>query len=173
MSAPNDAIRLDPNELYSPQVEAYLEEQAILRRAVPEEERRPLLIRILYANCFSLSLAGAAGALAAWAMLEPFFDDRAVGDEASTIVHYILFPTVAGMIGLFLGSVEGLICRNPRRALICAAVGLGVGFGGGLIAIFAAGLIFVIMTAVAVRFWKNPQPNQMPTGLALLIFMMG
>src|SRR5207249_8431176 len=76
-------------------------------------------------------------------------------------------------IGVFLGAAEGIMCRNLQRALICAVVGLGVGFGGGLISIFGAGLIFGIMTAVALQFWKNPQPGQMPTGVALLILMMG
>jgi hypothetical protein len=173
MSMPNTPIRLDSSELYSPKVEAYLEEQAVLRRAVPEEDRRPLLIRILYANYFYLSLAGMAGALAAWAMLEPFFGEEEAAHKRVGLVGFLLFPTVAGMIGLFLGSVEGLICRNPLRALICAVVGLGVGFGGGLLALIPAGLIFAIMVQITVHFWKNPQPNQMPTGLPLLILIMG
>src|SRR4029077_8844708 len=35
-----------------------------------------------------------------------------------------------------------------------------------------AGIIFIIMTTVAVQFVKNPHAGR-PTGLALLIFMMG
>jgi Ca-activated chloride channel family protein len=50
---------------------------------------------------------------------------------------------------------------------------LGIGFGGGLIALVVGGVIFTVMSAVAVQFWKNPQPNTMPTGFALLILMMG
>jgi hypothetical protein len=65
------------------------------------------------------------------------------------------------------------MCRNLRRAILCGVVGLGIGFGGGLIALFAAGIIFAVMSAIAFSFWKNPQPGQMPTGLALLILMMG
>jgi hypothetical protein len=52
-------------------------------------------------------------------------------------------------------------------------VGLGIGFGGGLILVFVAGIIFILTTALAVRFWKNPQPDKAPTGLALLILMCG
>lgn len=77
------------------------------------------------------------------------------------------------MVGLFLGCVEGLMCRNLRRAAICGLVGLGVGFGGGLLAMVISIPMFLIMTALAVQLWKNPQPDQMPTGIALLVFMMG
>ena len=85
----------------------------------------------------------------------------------------LLFPTVAGFIGLFLGAAEGLMCRNPLRALISAAVGLAVGFVGGAVAMFAAGIVFSISAAMAVQFVKNPGVMQRPTGMALLILMMG
>jgi hypothetical protein len=75
------------------------------------------------------------------------------------------------MIGLFLGAAEGMMCRNLRRAAICGTVGLGIGFAGGLIGLFAAGVIFTITVNMALPFWKNR--NQMPGGMALLILMMG
>ena len=40
-------------------------------------------------------------------------------------------------IGMFLGAAEGIMCRNAQRAAICAAVGLGVGFAGGLVSVFS------------------------------------
>jgi Inner membrane component of T3SS, cytoplasmic domain len=172
MGPSEQPLRLEASDLYSARVEAYLEEQAVLQRAIPEVEPRPLLVRIFLSSYFYLSLASAAGALTAWAMLEPFFDERTVG-EGFDLVHLLLFPTVAGMIGLFLGAAEGLMCRNFSRAAICAVVGLGIGFGGGLVAIFIGGIVFTLSAALAVRFWKNPQPDEMPTGLALLILMVG
>jgi FHA domain len=172
MATPSQPIRLDADELYSPKVEAYLEEHAMMRRAVPEAAPRPLLARIFFSSYFYLSLASGAGGLCAFALLEPFVDDRSLG-HGFTLVGLLLFPTVAGMIGLFLGSAEGIMCRNFRRAAICAVVGLGVGFGGGLVALFLAGIIFTIMTSLAVQFWKNPKEGEMPTGIALLIFMSG
>jgi hypothetical protein len=33
--------------------------------------------------------------------------------------------------------------------------------------------VFAITTQLAVSFWKNPREDEMPTGFALLIFMMG
>jgi hypothetical protein len=168
----NEPLRLGQDDLYSPKVEAYLEEQAVLRRAVPEAEPQSLLVRILYASWFYLSIASGIGAFVAWAMMEPFFEEDEEGPRAS-VVNFLLFPTVAGMVGLFLGSAEGLMCRNFPRAAKCAVVGLGIGFGGGLVALFVAGFIFVLMTALAVQFWDNPRPGAMPGGIALLIIMMG
>jgi hypothetical protein len=166
-------LRLGIEELHSPQVEAYLEEQAVLRRAVPEIPQQPLVLRILFSSYFYLSVTSALGAFLAWAALEPFFDDREGIAQRPSLVALLFFPTVAGMIGLFLGAAEGLMCRNPRRAAISAAVGLGIGFGGGLIALFPAGIIFNLMIQLALGFWKDPQRGEMPTGLALLILMMG
>lgn len=170
----NDPIRLDREDLYAPKVEAYLEEQAVLNRPVPEVEPRPLLARIFLSSYFYLSVASGLGALCAWALLEPFLDDREM-DRADGIQLAMLltFPTVTGFIGLFLGAAEGIMCRNPQRALISSVVGLGVGLGGGLLALIPTGIVFTLMTQLAVAFWKDPQPDQMPTGIALLIFMMG
>jgi hypothetical protein len=173
MPSPNQPIRLEADDLFSPQVEAYLEEHQLLRRDVPEVPPTPLVLRILYSSYFYLSMAGAGGALVAWAILEPFIDDWAIAQGRQGIVVFLVFPTVAGFIGLFLGAAEGIMCRNPQRALISAVVGLGVGFGLGLVSIFAAGFLFVIMAGIAVAFAKNPQPNKPLTGFALLIFMMG
>jgi hypothetical protein len=173
MPPSNEPWRLSDDDLYSTRVEDYLDEREARQRGVPDIEPQPLIVRILYSSSFYLSLAGAIGALCGWGVLEPFFHDREVAQHEFDFAAILLFPTVAGSIGLFLGAVEGVMCRNLQRAMICAVVGLGVGFGGGLISLFAAGLIFKIMTAVALQFWKNPQDGKMPTGLALLILMMG
>ena len=36
MSLPDEPLRLNESDLYSPRVDAYLEEQAVLQRAIPE-----------------------------------------------------------------------------------------------------------------------------------------
>jgi hypothetical protein len=51
----------------------------------------------------------------------------------SRAASMLFFPVVGGMIGLFIGAVDGLICRLPRRALISGGVGLMVGIVGGFI----------------------------------------
>jgi hypothetical protein len=172
MSASQPPIRIDRDALYSDQVESYLEVQRALRREIGEIEPQPLIVRIVYSSWFYLSIASGLGAFLAWLVLVPFFDDNPL-QQGLNIAAVLMFPTVAGSIGLFLGAAEGAICRNLNRALLCGAVGLGIGFGGGLVALFAAGMIFAAMSAIALQFWKDPQPNEMPTGFALLILMIG
>src|SRR5438128_784432 len=153
---PDTPLRLGRDDLFAPHVDQFLEERESLRRAVPETPRQPWFVRLFYSSVFYLSIAGGLGALLAWALLEPFFDEAAVrmhrGDDFP-IVAFLMFPTVAAGIGLLLGAVEGIMSRNALRAFISGLVGLGVGFAGGVVSLFAAGFIFAIMQGVALQFW--------------------
>src|SRR5690606_19805662 len=73
----------------------------------------------------------------------------------------------------FLGGAEGIMCRNPRRATLCGSVGLGVGFVGGLLAFLPSGIIFAIMSAIAINVSEEVAEDGMPSGIGLLILMMG
>ncbi|HKI20946.1 MAG TPA: FHA domain-containing protein, partial [Isosphaeraceae bacterium] len=170
-SRSGEPLRLSADDLFSPQVDAFLDEQAVLQRAMPEATTQPFIVRVFYSSYFYLSMAGGLGALIAWMFLEPFFDDDVIGRARFQWAAVLMFPTVMGFVGLFLGAAEGIICRNIQRAAICAAVGLGIGFGGGFIAWILAEIIYLVMAAIAVQFWKNL--HERPTGLALLILMMG
>lgn len=172
MSAPgpHEPIRLSADELYSPRVEAFLDEQAMLTRSMPEVEPQPWILRFLYSSYLYLSLASGLGAFLAWMMIEPFISES---NPKSLVLGLLLFPAVAGCSGLFLGAAEGIMCRNVQRAALCGAVGLAIGFLGGLVAFIGAALIFGIMRSVAISLWKNPRDDEMPTGLALAVFMMG
>src|SRR6266511_3548651 len=68
----------------------------------------------------------------------------------------LLFPLVAGLIGLFVGAVDGLICRLPRRALLCGAVGLVVGLVGGFVCDIAAEIAYAPLTQLAMKQSKDP-----------------
>jgi FHA domain-containing protein len=173
MSRAQEPMRLSESDLFAPQVDAYLEAQKIQRRDIAETEERSWYEKIFYSSYFYLSLAGGLGAFLAWAAIEPFFDDAAVAEEEFNAGGFLLFPCMSAGVGLFLGSAEGMICRNLRRALLCASIGLGVGFVGGVASLLVAGIVFLIMSAVALAFSKNPQQNAMPTGIAFLILMMG
>jgi hypothetical protein len=167
-------IRIDATELYSPQVNEFVEMQRALRRDTGPIDPQPLLIRIIYSSWFYLSIASGLGGLLGWALLEPFFQEGPGAKDGSfPIANILLFPVVAAAIGLFLGAGEGIMCRNLSRASLCGVVGLGVGFGGGLISIFVGGFIMMIISGIAIQFWANPRPNAMPGGFALVIFMMG
>jgi hypothetical protein len=66
------------------------------------------------------------------------------------------------------------MCRNPGRAFTNAAVGVGVGFVGGLVSIFAAGIVFAVAQVIVIKIDPNLVPGRdMPRGFALLVFMMG
>ena len=168
-----DPIRITTADLQRPEINDYVEMQKYLQRDVGEIGRQPWLIRVIYANWFYLSIAAALGGLAAWACLEPWYDDDIEFGGEVELLDFFLFPSVAGGIGLFLGAAEGFMCRNWRRALICGAVGLGIGFTVGIFTSIAADLLFAVMVTVAVSLWEDPQENELPTGLAFLVLMMG
>jgi hypothetical protein len=170
MNPSDHPIRIEASDLYSPRVDEYVELRKALRRDVAAAPLQPLVIRVIYSSWFYLSLAAGLGAFVAWAVLEPFFEE---GSEGFVLANFLLFPTVAGGLGLFLGAAEGIMCRNVSRALRSGVIGLGVGFGGGLIGSFPAGILFAITRAIAFSLWKNPQPGALPTGLAFLVLMMG
>jgi hypothetical protein len=69
----------------------------------------------------------------------------------SRVIGMIIFAVVAGMIGLFLGAADGLVCRIPRRALMCGVVGLLVGLVGGMISSILAGIAYAPLNALAMK----------------------
>jgi len=146
--------------------------QQYLTRDFDAGASRPWVIRMIYANWFYLSIAAMLGGLAGWAIMEPFYDDNAPDDETN-LMALLVFPTVAAGVGLFLGAAEGIMCRNYVRALTNGIVGLGVGFLGGFVALVPTIMIFSLMSELARSLWQNPVAGEMPTGLALIVFMMG
>ena len=171
MSSP---IRINTTDLHTAEVDSYVEMQNYLRRDVVPVNDQPWLSCIVYANWFYLAICSMIGGLVGWACLEPWFDDSAANARDEVDVAKILFfPIVGGCVGLFLGAAEGIICRNIPRAAKCGAIGLCIGFLGGLIALVPTGIVFALMTRVSLSLWDNPQPGVMPTGLALLVLMMG
>jgi hypothetical protein len=169
-SSSRDPIRLTAEDLCTPKVDAFLNEQAMLHRVLPETAPRSFLVRLLYSSYLYLSLASGIGAFVGWLVVEPFIDDRVVGEAG--LVELLIFPTVAALIGLFLGAAEGIMCRNLPRAAICAAVGLGIGFAGGLVAIFIAEIIYAITSVIAMSMSKDSE-GERPTGVGFLFHMMG
>lgn len=172
-------LRIDAKELFSAQVEDYLEVQSALQRGAEEIEPQSWIVRVIYSSWFYLSICSGAGGFCGWAILEPFLDDTQFNRNGGLppaeqlIAALLLFPTVAGLVGLFLGAGEGIMCRNARRTAISGAVGLGVGFGGGLIALFPNALVGGMLASIEEAFAKNQVPGQMAIGIPLLIHMMG
>ena len=73
----------------------------------------------------------------------------------STAAGIILFPLVAGLVGLTIGAADGLVCRLPRRALLAGFVGLLVGLAGGLFSSLLAGIIYSPLSTLATRQMEN------------------
>jgi hypothetical protein len=57
-------------------------------------------------------------------------------------VALIFFPLIAGIVGFAIGAVEGVVCRNWRRAFWSALIGLGIGLVGGLLADFVGNIVY-------------------------------
>jgi Inner membrane component of T3SS, cytoplasmic domain len=68
-----------------------------------------------------------------------------------TVASLLLFPLVAGFIDLFIGAADGLVCRVPRRALICGLVGLFVGFVGGFVSSILANAAYSPLHYLAMK----------------------
>jgi hypothetical protein len=63
----------------------------------------------------------------------------------------LLFSLVAGMVGLFIGAADGVICRLPRRAVLCGIIGLLVGLVGGFVSNIAASVAYAPLNQLAMR----------------------
>ncbi|MCY2968259.1 MAG: FHA domain-containing protein [Planctomycetota bacterium] len=170
MAGPNDPIRIDSRDLFSSEVEEYLSVQENLKQNLAESEPQPLWARLLFSNWFYLSLASGLGAFLAWASMEPFFSDN--DDDGSRYVGIFLFPAVAGGVGLFLGAAEGVMCRNPMRALISAVVGTLVGFLGALVLIIPVGIFYNVAMGFAVTLGGGVVDGRLKPGLPFLVGMI-
>jgi hypothetical protein len=82
----------------------------------------------------------------------------------------LLFPLVAGLIGLFVGAADGLICHLPRRALLCGAVGLLVGLVGGFVCDIAAEIAYAPLTQLAMKQSKDPSFGLSTLGFVIQVF---
>src|SRR6185369_6360235 len=98
----SDPIRISPGDLHTADVDSYVEMQNYLRRDVGPVSDQPWIIRVIYANWFYLAVCSMLGGLAGWGLLERWLDDRKIGTEPVQLAAILLFPTVAGSVGLFL-----------------------------------------------------------------------
>lgn len=67
----------------------------------------------------------------------------------SNAASLVLFGAVAGLAGLFIGAVDGTVCRLVRRALIAGGVGLVVGLAGGFLSGIIANIVYAPLTELA------------------------
>ena len=66
-----------------------------------------------------------------------------------TAAALLLFPTVAALVGLFIGAADGLVCRLWRRVALAGCVGLLIGFIGGFVSEILAGIVYAPLNSLA------------------------
>jgi hypothetical protein len=77
----------------------------------------------------------------------------------------VVFPLVAGFVGMAIGGADGALSRAYGRALICALVGLGMGLVAGIVASVAAHILYAV-------FGVLMAPLQRGTGESAGAFML-
>ena len=76
------------------------------------------------------------------------FEEQQKRDAAGGL---LLFPLVAGFIGLAIGCVDGIVCRAFRRALLGGVLGALIGFLGGFVSNAIANLVYAPLSALAMK----------------------
>lgn len=125
-----DRIEIRRDELYAPGMEEALEERrALLRRIEPDLEPVSPLRGVLLSSLFYLPMAGLAGALLAWILLEPHFEDFST--IGGTIVLRNNQPFDAQLPGAFrltVGAKEVTVV--PKETKLEAGADGQPAFGG-------------------------------------------
>jgi len=87
-----------------------------------------------------------------------------------TLVAFLIFPLMAGLIGMLLGATDGILSRAWSRAAMTSIVSLGVGCLGGVLASFVAGLLYSVGENVV---WGMRDSGALhPSGLSLFAQIM-
>lgn len=148
-----EKVKITYEELNDPRVSEVLarqKEENAWRAGSPAPEVVNTKTGFIYRSWFYLLCAGLIGALIAWALVEPYFDDDKVMSDEGTAAALIMLLGVGGLAGLMIGAVEGLLARNYPRAARSGLIGLGIGVGGGFVALIAAGLAGMLIGMLGV-----------------------
>ncbi|MDZ7639612.1 MAG: hypothetical protein U5J83_15375 [Bryobacterales bacterium] len=94
---------------------------------------------------FYLGVAGLAGSLLGWGMLEPFFID---GPE-STWAEAFLIPLVVALLCVGCGVAESVVERSTKKALMRGGIALGIGLPLGFVFSFIANIFYNILLSIA------------------------
>ena len=96
---------------------------------------------LLMKGWFYLGLASLAGAFLAWALCEPTFED----DISQGWGNVMLFPLMAILMCVSLGTIEGIVERSWRRAFLRGLAAAGLGLVLGFIFNILANIIFTLL----------------------------
>jgi len=96
--------------------------------------KKPAAGGLLSSAVLQMALAGLVGGLLAWAVQEPFISDtdpRAESPAAVLLAMAGFGAVLGGLIGLALGSVEGIVSGVWEKAALGGGLGLVIGGTGG------------------------------------------
>ena len=93
---------------------------------------------------FYLGLASLSGAFLAWLLCEPTFED----EIAEGWGNVMLFPLMAILMCVSLGTIEGIVERSWRRAFLRGLAAAGLGLVLGFIFNILANIVFTLLLAL-------------------------
>lgn len=83
----------------------------------------------------------------------------------------MLFPLIAGAVGLAVGAVEGIVCHMLWRAVIAGLVGMIVGLIGGFLSSIPSELLYASMNSLAIK--QAAEQGTMVGGFSFFIQIIG
>jgi hypothetical protein len=126
---------------------------------------------LIHRSWFNLLVAGLVAGFLAWAIVEPYFDDETTDETRQVVQGFLFFSTVGGLAGLLIGTMDGLLARNYRRAARGASFGVLFGFVGGLVSTWASGVAILISASIVRMFggtWDDPA-HSFPAFFAIVV----
>jgi len=97
--------------------------------------KKSALAGLLGSAVLQMAITGLIGGFLAWAIMEPSITDNATrGELVAVLVEMAGFGAVlGGMIGLALGSLEGIVTGVWEKAAMGGGLGLAIGGAGGAV----------------------------------------
>jgi hypothetical protein len=105
---------------------------------------------------FYLGLAGLLGAVAGWAICEPWFVD---GGPRGTWANTFLVPVMVASLCFAFGIAESVVERSLKKALQRAALALPLGLVFGFMVDILANLIYTIGMVISVQAGATTERN--------------
>jgi hypothetical protein len=157
-----ERIRITHDDAYHPKVDEVLAREGSF--GMRPEQMAAMMSQgqkktsFFYSSIFYTAVAGMVGALAGWAIVEPFFDDHMlVTDHTGLIFASVAMEVLtAGLAAMLIGAAEGVASRNWSRALTGALVGAGIGLAGALVLYIPTSMI-VGVTQMVVEKVGDPK----------------
>ena len=88
-------------------------------------------------------------------------------ESSASFFSFALIPLIAGMIGLTIGAVEGIICRTFGRAIRSGLIGLIAGIIGGSLSFVIASIVYYMLGQL------NEDPTASAGSFLLQMFSRG